>query len=58
MIHFAITGTAPTDTNTNNFLMSLGICLIEAYGMSECGIITLSDIQPGKYKAGSSGQVI
>ena len=52
-----ITSAAPISKDTLEFFLSLGIPIMEVYGMSECtGPATLS--LPTKYKTGSVGWVI
>ncbi len=52
-----VTSAAPISKSTLEFFMSLGVPLMELYGMSECtGPATLS--RPDKYRTGSVGWVI
>ena len=54
---YAITSAAPISRGTLEFFLSLGIPLMEVYGMSECtGPATVS--LPNRYRTGSVGTVI
>jgi long-subunit acyl-CoA synthetase (AMP-forming) len=53
----AVTSAAPISKSTLDFFLSLGIPIMEVYGMSECsGPATIS--LPGKYKTGWVGPVM
>ncbi len=53
----AVTSAAPISKSTLEFFLSLGIPIMEVYGMSECtGPATIS--LPHKYKTGSVGRVV
>ncbi|MFO0636188.1 MAG: AMP-binding protein [Nannocystaceae bacterium] len=52
-----VTSAAPISRSTLEFFLSLGIPIMEVYGMSECtGPATIS--LPNKYKTGSVGKVL
>ncbi len=52
-----VTSAAPISKSTLEFFLSLGIPIMEVYGMSECtGPATIS--LPGKYKTGSVGRIM
>ncbi len=52
-----LTGAAPISRDTLEFFLSLGIPILEVYGMSECtGPATLST--PSRYKTGKAGWVV
>jgi long-subunit acyl-CoA synthetase (AMP-forming) len=52
-----VTSAAPISKSTLEFFLSLGIPIMEVYGMSECtGPATIS--LPNKYKTGSVGKII
>ncbi len=54
---YALTGAAPISKDTLEFFLSLGIPLLEVYGMSECcGPATES--LPGSYRTGTVGKVL
>ena len=55
--HIAITSAAPISKSTLEFFLSLGIPIMEVYGMSECtGPATVS--LPGKYRTGWVGRTM
>ena len=52
-----VTSAAPISRSTLEFFLSLGIPLLEIYGMSECtGPATVSS--PGRYRTGKAGWVL
>lgn len=56
-VEYFITSAAPISVETLEFFLSLGINLLEVYGMTECsGPSTLS--RPGRFRVGSAGVAI
>jgi long-subunit acyl-CoA synthetase (AMP-forming) len=54
---FCVTSAAPISRSTLEFFLSLGIRIVEVYGMSECtGAATLST--PERYRTGKAGWVV
>lgn len=54
-IYSLITGSAPTPIHVLNFFRSIGISLMEAYGLSE-NIIPIAMNRPGALRVGSTGR--
>lgn len=56
-LRVAVTGAAPISKDTLEFFLSLGIPLLEVYGMSECtGPASFSS--PDAYRTGKAGRVV
>jgi long-subunit acyl-CoA synthetase (AMP-forming) len=54
---FCVTSAAPISRSTLEFFLSLGVRIVEVYGMSECtGAATLST--PSRYRTGTAGWVV
>jgi long-subunit acyl-CoA synthetase (AMP-forming) len=55
-LRYSSVSAAPVARDTLEFFFSLGIPVVEVYGMSECtGPATLSAPEPGRYRIGSAG---
>jgi len=52
-----LTGAAPISRRTLDFFLSLGLPILEVYGMSECTAVTTCST-PGRYRTGKAGWVI
>ncbi|MDE2127350.1 MAG: long-chain fatty acid--CoA ligase [Armatimonadetes bacterium] len=52
-IRYIVSGGAPLDAHTGMFLLSMGLPILEGYGLSEAGIISIN--RPGRQRTGTVG---